>query len=228
MSKRSKVMTEEELLGLLDKDLAWRKKEMVEYRFLVVRLKENEGVLVRAGIALLCAHFEGFIKKASNVYVQFVDSQDIPFNKLKNGFLAVKLMNDVKQCSHAGKYGPYVDLLDKIIGHYAEESFEFNKSLDKKLFGITTKSNPKYENLIDILKAIGIQSDIFDLKRRYIDNMLLDYRNQIVHGRKAFYKQDDFNELFDFVFKALDEYKNLILEAAKNSCYLKGNLNNVS
>ena len=43
MSKRSKIMTEEELLGLLDEDLAWRKKEMVEYRFLVDRLKENEG-----------------------------------------------------------------------------------------------------------------------------------------------------------------------------------------
>lgn len=40
MSKRSKVMTEEELLGLLDEDLAWRKKEMVEYRFLVDRLKK--------------------------------------------------------------------------------------------------------------------------------------------------------------------------------------------
>ena len=62
MASNIKIKTVEKLEEILLKDLAWRKKEMVSLKILVEKDQVNEPILLRAGIALLCAHFEGFIK----------------------------------------------------------------------------------------------------------------------------------------------------------------------
>lgn len=71
MASNIKIKTVEQLEELLVQDLAWRKKEMISLKILVEKDKVNEPILLRAGIALLCAHFEGFIKRASNCYVGY-------------------------------------------------------------------------------------------------------------------------------------------------------------
>ena len=45
------------------------KKEILSLKLLIDKNDQDRNILLRAGIALLCAHFEGFIKKASNLYV---------------------------------------------------------------------------------------------------------------------------------------------------------------
>ena len=39
--------------------------------------------IVSYTIALLCAHFEGFIKRASNYYIGYVAEQKKPYSELK-------------------------------------------------------------------------------------------------------------------------------------------------
>ncbi len=63
MASNIKIKTVEKLEELLMQDLAWRKKEMFSLKILVEKDEVNEPILLRAGIALLCAHFEGFIKE---------------------------------------------------------------------------------------------------------------------------------------------------------------------
>lgn len=75
MASNIKIKTIEKLEDLLMQDLAWRKKEMVSLKILVDKDEVNEPILLRAGIALLCAHFEGFIKRASNCYIGYVSEQ---------------------------------------------------------------------------------------------------------------------------------------------------------
>lgn len=70
-----KIKTLEDLEDSLNTHLAWRKKEMMTLKLLIESGDEARITLIRAGIALLCAHFEGFIKDASNDYLSFVSNQ---------------------------------------------------------------------------------------------------------------------------------------------------------
>lgn len=83
MAGNTKIKTVETLEELLMQDLAWRKKEMFSLKILVEKDEVNEPILLRAGIALLCAHFEGFIKRASNCYIGYVAEQKKPYSELK-------------------------------------------------------------------------------------------------------------------------------------------------
>ena len=63
----------------LVEDLAWRKREMINLSFAVEAESTDlqKSVLVRAGISLLCAHWEGYIRHAANAYIMLISSQKI-------------------------------------------------------------------------------------------------------------------------------------------------------
>ena len=82
MASNIKIKTIEKLEELLLQDLAWRKKEMLSLKILVDKDQVNEPILLRAGIALLCAHFEGFIKRASNCYIGYISEQKKLYSEL--------------------------------------------------------------------------------------------------------------------------------------------------
>ncbi len=64
-----KLNTAEQLSDRLSHDLAWRKKELSEVKSLVETRSFSDSkhkALVRSGICLLYAHWEGFVKLAAN------------------------------------------------------------------------------------------------------------------------------------------------------------------
>lgn len=63
-----KINTLEMLLEELDQDLQWRKKEILDIRTLIIA-NDYLPCLLRSCFTLSCAHFEGFIRYASNAYI---------------------------------------------------------------------------------------------------------------------------------------------------------------
>lgn len=212
-----KIRTVEELEGKLEKDLGWRKKEILSLRMLINKNINNK-ILIRAGIALLCAHFEGFIKNASNYYVIYVSYKKVKCNDIVHPLLAIKLQSDFDNCAKTSSHSVHGLLLEK-IEQLKNEKFFIKYTENKPI--ISTKSNPKYEVLEEILKSIGIESDIFRTKQKYIDESLLKNRNAIVHGEKLELEYDDFQTVFEIIMKLLDDYKELIIQCAQGELYLK-------
>lgn len=103
MASNIKIRNIEQLEEELTKDLSWRKKEMLSLKILIEKDSVNENILLRAGMALLCAHFEGFIKKASNCYIGYVSEQKIKYKDLRSSFAAIKMENEFKTCSKSEK-----------------------------------------------------------------------------------------------------------------------------
>lgn len=97
-----KIKTIEKLQDKLDEDLSWRKKELLEFKH-IINSGEHESVMVRAGIALLCAHFEGFIRLASNFYVVFVSYKKVPCKEIKNNFLVLRLKKNLPNVARLKK-----------------------------------------------------------------------------------------------------------------------------
>lgn len=66
-------MKYEQFENLLDEDLAWRKVEISE---LLLLAKESEKeTIFKSLILLLYAHWEGYIKKSSKLYIKYISEE---------------------------------------------------------------------------------------------------------------------------------------------------------
>ena len=214
MASNIKIKTVEQLEELLVQDLAWRKKEMISLKILVEKDKVNEPILLRAGIALLCAHFEGFIKRASNCYVGYVSQQKKLYSELKENFTALKMEKEFKSCSKSDKHSVHKKLL---ILHKELLTKRFIEKYDENNPFISTHSNPSSAELEEILETIGIESDIFETKATYIDSSLLEKRHKVVHGERSDLDKEDFLTTFKIIIDLVEEYKTLLVNAADNN-----------
>ena len=73
-----KIKNLEELEDRIDDEIAWRKKELISIKN-DVRSSENKDIseqsrLIRSGIAMLYAHWEGAIKSLAEYYLIYVSS----------------------------------------------------------------------------------------------------------------------------------------------------------
>ena len=209
-----KIETVEDLETKLQEDLAWRKKEMLSIKMMADKGDANESILLRSGIAMLCAHFEGFVKFASNCYIKYVSAQKINNCLLKDNFMAFSLTNVIKNCSNTKKISVYQKVVDKMREIY---DVPFSKKKDV----ISTHSNPSSTELKEIIATIGLETDIFDLKANYIDSNLLNYRNRIVHGERYPIDKEDFRKTFDVIMELIEQYEELIVRAADEKKFMK-------
>lgn len=210
------IKTIEILESKLQGDLAWRKKEMLSLRLLVNKDSTNEPLLLRAGMALLCAHFEGFVKFASKAYIQYVSEQGIRTELLKDNFAALNMKGAFSECSHSDKVSVHSELISKYNSIHELPFKLHNRD------AISTHSNPSSKKLKELLLSIGISSDIFETKANYIDKSLLENRHRVVHGDYCNLDKVDFDSTFEIIMKLIDGYEELVIEAADNKNYMKG------
>lgn len=208
------IETVEELETKLQEDLAWRKKEMLSIKMMADKGDANESILLRSGITMLCAHFEGFVKLASNCYVKYVSAQKINNCLLKDNFMAYSLTNAIKQCSNTEKISVYQKVIDKVRGIY-DVPFCVKKDV------ISTHSNPSSTELKEIVASIGLETDIFDLKANYIDSNLLNNRHKVVHGERYPIDKEDFRKTFEVIMGLIEQYEELIVQAADEKKFMK-------
>lgn len=85
------IRTLEHLSDALARDLAWRKKELAALRFACKATKQKDTLngLYRSSVAMLYAHWEGFIKNASAAYLEYVHFQRLRLAELAPNFAAV-------------------------------------------------------------------------------------------------------------------------------------------
>lgn len=219
MANNIKIKTIEKLEELLTQDLAWRKKEMLSLKILVERDEVNEPILLRAGIALLCAHFEGFIKRASNCYIGYVSEKKKYYSELKENFAALKMQKEFESCAKSDKHSVHKKLL---MMHDSLATKRFAEKYNEDNPFISTHSNPSSTELKEILDTIGVESDIFETKATYIDSSLLEKRHHVVHGDRSNLDKDDFLTTFDIIIKLIEDYRDLIIDAADNEKYMRG------
>lgn len=78
------MRTKAELQQCIDDDLIWRRRELFNIRAAIEDAQGNapkQAALLRAGVALLYAHWEGFVKRCGTHYLEFVSNQgkgDVP------------------------------------------------------------------------------------------------------------------------------------------------------
>lgn len=170
-------------------------------------------VIIRSAVALLYAHWEGFVKKASVYYLEFVSSHRLPYGRLAPNFVALTLKAKFHELSAS----------EKISGANLLADF-FCTSLNKQSNvpykgAVDTKSNLSSKVLQDILSALGIPHGNFSTRMNFIDSNLVNPRNHIAHGEDFNLSTQEYMELHDAVMSLLETYKNEVENAAVLKSY---------
>ena len=208
-------------MNYLDDDLAWRRKEVIELRSIARSAKAKKvDVHVRAGVAMLYAHWEGFIKNASNAYVVFVSALGIKTRELQDSFVALSMKAKLAQMGDSGKSSVAVPAIAHLMS-----------ILDKPALlpaaGITADGNLKSEVFVNIAGWLGIDVARYTARFNLIDETLLASRNKIAHGEYLNISPQRFDSLAEEIMELMIWFKtDLENAAACRSFQRKGELIN--
>lgn len=210
-----KIRTLEQLNDQLSGELAWRKKELSSLKAMIdqkLSSPDKRRALLRSGITILYAHWEGFIKLAANSYLEFVAMQGLPYNQLSNNFIALAMKDQLDQARDTNKATIYCEVADFFITK------------------LTERSRIKYENRIvtsnlsssvfkEIVFMLGLDYSFYETKEVIIDEKLLGKRNKIAHGEFLDIDEKDYDELHQQIILMMDHFRNQIDNCAATQQY---------
>lgn len=198
-----KIKTTIQLQDELDREFAWRLKELADLK-VEARKASSNSTVIRAGLPLAYAHWEGFVKNSAEYYLEYVQNQSVGFNELAPCFVALgarKFMNEFEKSNKP--------LLHSALVRYLYEGLTNGERVK---FGIkvNTKANLNSEVFEDIACCIGIDTSPYQTRYKFIDQSLLKRRNEIAHGQYLDLDAADFTSLLDDVISLLRSFKDSI------------------
>lgn len=210
----SRIRTLDDLQGVLDKEMSWRLKEIAELRFVSKsRHTKKRKLFIRAGVALLYAHWEGFIKSASKHYLDFVQNQRHTYRELKTSFAVLGLKSNLNLLTDSRKPSATIPAFDFIL---SEIDRPVRRQLSKS---IDTQSNLTSTVFENIATALAIDIKHYKTKARLIDYELVKRRNRIAHGEYLDIKPEAFDQLVQDILQLMRDYKTDLQNAASTKSY---------
>jgi len=213
----SKIRTPEQLDINLAEAIIWRKRELNVIKHLVTSSSSNsekQRCFTRAGIALLYAHWEGFIKEAALAYLNFVSVQGLKYEELAPNFIAFAMKAELNKASQTNKAEIYNEVVDFFLSGLTEKS---NISYDDN--AINTESNLKSHVLKNIVYSLGLDYSAFATKEILIDERLLKQRNDIAHGKYLPINEKFYVELHEEILGLMELFLNQVINAASLNQY---------
>lgn len=209
-----KVRTLSELQAKLDQELTWRKKELIDYKFVVNSYRKSTQLtpLIRGGIALTYAHWEGFIKNASSIYVSYVSTRKIPLKDIQVNFVTLAFL---KKFNRGKSVDECLELADEFVNGMIKPCKLYEKDI------VDTKSNLNYTVLEDILKLLGLNTSHFKSNANFINKKLVEPRNDIAHGTYRDVRIEDYVDIHKTIIPLMDHYKTTIENICSTGNYKK-------
>lgn len=210
-----KIRTKENFIDLIDKEIAWRKKEL---SFLKGNVKENSPnykTHLRSAIVLLYAHWEGFVKNSCELYLSYIKAQKLNYNELSENIIALSLKYNLKDFEQSNKSTIHCQIVDFLLNNLNQRATIPDNDI------IKTGSNLNSTILKEILTTVGLDYKEYELKNNLLDSVLLKNRNSIAHGEYIELNELNYNELYSDILAIMDDIKNrlsnsIVLEEFKS------------
>lgn len=207
------IRTVEELANYLDSDLGWRKKELTYIVNLIKYESErNVDTQLRIGIAILYAHWEGYIKNAGAFYVRYIKQLELKYEDLGENFIALALRGTFSECLKTDKTSIHTTLVNILINDLSNIADLPHHNV------INTQANLKWDVFKEILDTLGLEDSFYSTKDKQI-NKLVDHRNEVAHGKRFYFDEIVFFNLYKEVMKMLDFFKDQIIQSASTETF---------
>jgi hypothetical protein len=231
------VKTAKSFESKLENDLGWRKKEISEL-YLLAADKPSDAIF-KSLLLMIYAHWEGFIKKSSKLYLHSIAEEKNTLSELCINFKAIQLKSKIEDCVNSNDAFS-IEHQIKFFSEYDDTDMKFDVSISPDHRGgdsfINTESNLSNDVLRRIYKIIGLHySSPLETRGVFIDTKLVSHRNMIAHGDRLFENSqfevltlDYIKELKSVVFTILEAFQVDLLEHYHNKFYLASNVNEQS
>jgi len=208
--------TVEQLSDVLAEDLAWRKKELAALRSMLLgsgQPLERHQLLLRAGLTLLYAHWEGFIRFAGRTYLEFVRFQRLTYAELAPNFLALAARSRVRAGAESRRIGPYIEVTRFYLAGLGERAMLPSQDI------VATRANLSFDVFAEILQILGLDQALYLTKSHLIDSRLLHTRNTIAHGQYLILDGSGFEEVYREIIAMMDGFRNQVENAAASGAF---------
>jgi len=166
-------------IDIITQDLDWREREIAAMRVLISKpglTSSQRAALLRAGWAMLYAHYEGFIKNTLTVFYDEAAKTAGMIEHLPSSTKVFALRDALRSLRNL----PYDAMLNKI------EKFQIDHLSNNPNFpDVDTKSNLWPDVLIDLFKTADLDTSIVEKNEAKL-RTLVSRRNSIAHGEKSF------------------------------------------
>jgi len=211
----SDIRTLTDLQQEMSADFAWRKKELHTLKSMVSSNQQahSRDLWIRAGITLLYAHWEGFIRKIGSCYLEFVARKQLTHDELRSNFVGVIINRLVRDATAGDKISRCLD----IVEFFRTEGGKPSKIAWKA--GINTKANLKSDVFQEIVLMLGLDYTRFSTKEKLLDERLLKNRNSIAHGQYLIVRFEEYMDLHDEMLAIMQDFYNQIENSAFSGSY---------
>ncbi|MDP3207968.1 MAG: MAE_28990/MAE_18760 family HEPN-like nuclease [Rhodoglobus sp.] len=208
-----KIRTVGDLDARIDQDLVWRRKELTAFKAVALRAgNKAEPVFARAGIAIVYAHWEGFVKTAGEFYVSYVRTQGLRRRELASNFFALSIKKELVATAST---------LNAAI--YADVARCFTSGLDEAArlpsAAVDTGSNLGVDTFHNITILLGLDYSPYATKATPVIEKLLKLRNGVAHGEWNQVDISLYERMHDEVIGMLGTFSDQLKIAASSSAY---------
>lgn len=210
--------TTTELGDLLDDCFQWRRTELAALRAEIERTNRaasphapRDRMVLRAAVALIYAHWEGFVKDACQHYLDFVAKRRLKYRELSDPWLHTSLRRTVSSGSGTS------DTVDRLAAAIRSGGAERAPLARKGV--VETRANLRHDTVCEIMNALGLPLGMIETRAQLIDRRLCDARNSVAHGRATFPEPSDALDLHREVLEMMEYVRNAVISAAETAGY---------
>lgn len=211
-----KIRNIEQLNQFLDEEISWRRKELSVLLGLIKSSPEEESkckTLIRSGITVLYAHWEGFVKRAATAYLNYVVMQKLKYNQLTSNFLALAMKGKLNLMEETNRATVFNEVTEFILSGLDKRcSINYKRS-------INTESNLSSQVFKQILSVLNLDYSPYELKEKFIDMKILRRRNAIAHGERLDIDKEEYISVHKELIEIINSFKNQIDNAADIGAY---------
>lgn len=201
----------------IQRELSHRKQELSRLRVQIIDAPENApglGWMTRSAIVLAYAHWEGFVKQSSRAYVRVINSTNTRTSQLKSPLQAAMLVSHFRRGGESKKISFLGDLITEID---ETRSTQFAVPPHKL---IDTESNLSSVVFRENLARLALpELEFYATRSAFIDEKLVEGRNQVAHGELSQFKVEEVTERIDGVLRLLDTFADQLLDAVRDQSY---------
>ena len=210
-----KIRTTEELNQTLSEEIGWRKKEIAQFKFLIESDKSysKRDALIRGAVAILYAHWEGFVKNAATAYLNYVYRQRLRYEQLTPNFIALAMKDRIVEAQRTNKATIFTEVAEFFLNGLSE-----NAQIPWRNT-IRTQSNLKSELFRQIVCTLGLDYTLYETKEKVIDEKLLRSRNEIAHGKFLEIDYKDYLIIHNETLALMELFRNQIDNAASEKTF---------
>lgn len=213
----SKPYTESDLSDLLDAELVWRRKELADLKAAIADAKQtSRPALIRALVTMTYAHWEGYIRSASNRYFEHITLKRRSYAELDRQYYVNTFLVRLQALfSSKSNVAQGCELIENILDQGATKFAYINPAL------IDTRSNLNTDVIVDICRICGVDSAYFVQKSTYIDVILLKRRNAIAHGQVEPIDESEADTLVSEALALMAHFRSLLENRVYTKQYLR-------